>query len=363
MNRIWAYYRQHERAFNLGLALFGFLFSLWVYFVPFTPTPELTFYVQQKSHVFKINKPVDNLKVLYYDQDIRQKKQNLIVYTVRVINEGGVDIEEGSYSSRDSFGLIIKNSRVLSANLVPEADEYFKRNVHFNVKDSSRVFISKEILEADKYFDFELLMITKEGQLPDISAMGKVVGQKEIVVDPEEYNKSGEDRKKRMNNVTAYYVDNWDQFLFAILIFLFIFTGLSIKKRLHKNRLLKLYNRQYPELIAERKCLFDIYKNLKRKEFIQILDLLSNSQKLNEFYSQSKAEIKLLEQVNKLVGDKKTSGSNKKELEYKSIEFNAIERLIEDDFANVNENYVVNITEQMLEEISKTKELLQPVGN
>jgi hypothetical protein len=243
MSKLWQYYKKHEQGVNFGLAIFGLVFGLVAYFFPFNSKPELNFYTQSKTNVIDINRPIENLRVLY-----KEKHINILqLITIRVQNDGSKDIEENSYSSQENFGLTFPNAEIVAAYLVNNNDDnYIKTNVKFKIIDSTQLVLNKIILESGKFYEFEILLICKTPKIAKIITNGKITGQDKITVDFYPYISEYDAAKRGLNNYFEYEKSKWEYWVIIAILVVCFYTYVFIsylKERKRKKALMKMKNK------------------------------------------------------------------------------------------------------------------------
>ena len=357
MRPLWRYYVKHQLAINLGLAIFGITFGLFVYFIPYTPKTRLTAYIQQESDV-QINTSFDGLKILYKDLDIRQNHLNLKFYKIRIQNDGSADIQEGNYANQEPFGLAFKDALVLSAHLASSNDAYIKRNMHIEISDSTRIILKKLILENSKYYEFEVLTLYKDNAAPSLTVMGKIAGQDEIALSHEPYIREADAVKDRLNAWVLSFKEKlrgW-QYIVPPIVALLVISG--IQTRTKQRELIRMYKKRADKLSDERKFLSSLFTKLSKPQFQTLLEILPDPALLEKNFQEALGEEEITEQVRLLISQGKIRFTEKKNKIYYTAWFwFAINAFIKDGFASVHQNDTITLTPAMLEEI-KTAQLL-----
>lgn len=297
--------------------VFG-LFGLYAYFNQLEPSMQ--YEVISESNVFDVHKPLDNLTILLNQEDIQKKNLNLKIYTIKISNNGYVNILQSDFDKNIAWGLEVNNAEIINeARFIQSNTEYLEKEIILKKLNNKIIEFSKIILEKDKYFSIELLVLHDKNILPTIKPIGKIVGIDEIKI----VNSFEEDMDISLIE-EIFYGNMFINFLrfivyvvLTILFFMFlIFIGGEIedqeKKNYKENRINSLKQIFDDELeVQESHLLYKLYKkSIKELEHIFQMCSEQDIEYLNEMKYISKEkqcadELKKINETRKLSDDDK----------------------------------------------------------
>ena len=123
-----------------------------------TPT-HLTFDIAAESNVLDVRHPVSDLSIVFQGKDIEGEQSNLRVLTLRVVNDGEVNIHENDYDSRRPFGVHIEGCRVIRAQVIASNSPYLTENLRPQVAAPDRILFDKIIIDKGKFVAVEVLVL------------------------------------------------------------------------------------------------------------------------------------------------------------------------------------------------------------
>jgi hypothetical protein len=157
---------------------FGFI-GLYAYL--HTPKPSILFETISESNVLDVHKPLENLKIYFKNEDIQKKNLNLRIITIKISNNGEVNILQSSYDQKLKWGFKISNGKIINdAKIISSNSEYLKENLSPKVVGDNIVELEKVIFEKGNYFTIELLVLHKKDLPPQLSYIGKIAGIENI---------------------------------------------------------------------------------------------------------------------------------------------------------------------------------------
>lgn len=176
--RWWKRLKYFVSASFIGLVL-GFL-SL--YYTLRGSRTHLTMDITAESNVLDVKHPIADLSILFEGKDIEEEKSNLKVLTIRLINDGEVNIHENDYDSRIPFGFQVDGGRVVRAQLAGSNSSYMSDNLHPRLEAPNRVVLDKIIFDKGKFVAIDLLVLHPKNATPKVKPIGKVAGLDEIPI-------------------------------------------------------------------------------------------------------------------------------------------------------------------------------------
>lgn len=139
--------------------------------------PNLLFEVINESNVLDVHKSLENLTIYFDNENIQKKNLNLRIITIKISNNGEVDILQSYYDQKILWGFNVDKGKIINdARVVNTNSDYLKNNISPRIVDNKTVELEKVIFEKGKYFSIEILVIHKKDTLPVISYVGKIVG-------------------------------------------------------------------------------------------------------------------------------------------------------------------------------------------
>jgi hypothetical protein len=161
----------------LGLA-FG-IFGIYSLF--YENKPNVSFEITSEANVLDIRKPLKDLNIAFQGEDIQERNLNLRILTIRIENNGNVDILQNYYDSDDIWGFEVENGKIIEARCVNSNSEYLRSNLNPQLYKEDAVQFTKVIFEKGKFFIIEILVLHIKDKLPAIIPIGKIAGIDKIV--------------------------------------------------------------------------------------------------------------------------------------------------------------------------------------
>jgi len=343
-------------ASRTALALLGLLGTgITIYAFLQEKKVDLRYEVIANTNVLDFNADINKLEVYYDSTNLKQTKENLRIYTVKVINNGDQNIINEFYDKNEPLGIKISAGKIIEIpQIIQTSNEYIKRNLKVIDYNKDKISFSQVIVESGEYFIIKLLVLHNKEITPNIISFGKIAGQKNIDV------VNAIDVKDEASFLSKTYLGNiWIQllrllsyFIISVLIILFIVfiseridTYRDKKRRLRmisefKN--LKLY--QYTKMDD---AIFDRYK-LKNDRILETMQsLIEDEKKLNEAYKElfEKSKNKEFNKLNRLANNDITYYSSKDD-------FYVIHEMISDGIV-FKENNHLTINQSMRDTLNK----------
>lgn len=175
-------FSRHPRWSFFGVLIAVGLGALAVYSFFLERTPRVSMDITSEANVLDVHRPLDDLTISFQGEDIEQNNLNLRIFTLRVENDGGVDVLQGHYDQNQSWGLQVPNGRVIEVRLIGSNSQYLQSNVSPRILSDSVIQLNKVIFDRGKYFTLEILVLHNRDELPNIVPLGKIAGIDEITV-------------------------------------------------------------------------------------------------------------------------------------------------------------------------------------
>jgi hypothetical protein len=155
---------------------------LGLYYTLGSSRTNLVIDVAGESNVLDVRTSVKDLAVLFEGRDIQQDNSNLKILTVRLANQGQVNILETYFDSRTPWGLQIDGGRIIEARVTSSNSPYLGENLQPKISDANHVNFQKVIFDKGKSVTLELLVLHNKNIEPRVTAFGKVAGMDDIPV-------------------------------------------------------------------------------------------------------------------------------------------------------------------------------------
>jgi hypothetical protein len=276
--------------------------------------PNMQYEIVNESNVFDIHKPLKDLTILLKDEDIQKKDLNLKIYTIKISNNGYIDILQGHFDSNIIWGLKIDNGKIINkVRFIKSNSSYIKNELKIT-NSSNIVEFSKIILENDKFFSIELLVLHDKKVMPTIAPSGKIVGIEKILFIKDIKSKKKDTFLQRLFNDNFFinlirFIVYFIIFIITILIFAFIENHFEKKKKDDKKKLIENILQISLNDKYEVQFFINIYeKNIKELEYIYRIcsrqsKLLTNELDVIKKELHCKNEVNKLKKLSKLPSD------------------------------------------------------------
>jgi hypothetical protein len=256
--------------------------------------PEIVFDVLSNTQVLSVKENLNKLDIIYDGQNIKEKKENLILLTIRISNEGNQSVRESDFYSRSSFGLKILEGRIAEMPLLIDASNDFLRNNLLLTYDSlNQIDINKLPFDINQSFTIKVLTICKENTLPSIKSVGKITGITDDFTIRESFKGEQKQEKSFLKNLTSgsfgIHVARFFYYLLCMVAFgLFIGYPASrisdhFEKKRKKRQVQKFREKTKIKLSNRAEFIFNIFLS-EREHYIKWLHrLISDEGKLKDY--------------------------------------------------------------------------------
>lgn len=261
---------------------------------------DLRYEIIANTNVLDFNAEISKLEVTYDSTNLKQTKENLRIFTIKVINNGNQNILKEYYDENDPLGLKLSTGKIIEQpEIIQVSNDYLQRNVKIENYKYDNINFSQVILESGEYFIIKLLVLHKIDSIPQIISYGKIAGQTKIEV------VNAIDAKKELTFWQSVYFGNiWVQLLRLISYFVIVVLAIILvviisdkiddvkekkrkKKTITEFKSLKTY--QYTRMDD---AIFDRYEKNGARPFKQMRSLLEDEKKLNEIYKELSEQLK-----------------------------------------------------------------------
>jgi len=261
---IFKFYKNNKVGF-IGIICTIIFGSIAIYYVFYTPQPKITYTILSDSNIVDLHKPLEDLKILFQNEDIQKNNLNLKIYTLKISNSGTKNILETYYASDENWGIKITEGRIIESRLVESNSDYLKRNLNPKIVDDKTINFKKVIFDKNDYFTLELLVLHPKDSDINLIPFGKISG----ISKNQTFKKLDTTRRGIFQNIL---IDNKVNIIFTILIFAIAFIAISYRiGRITRHvdlvsRVLSIYTGQSKESIL---MLIELFENDKIKEVLK----------------------------------------------------------------------------------------------
>jgi hypothetical protein len=256
--------------------------------------PEIVFDVLSNTQVLSVKEDLNKLDIIYDGQNIKEKKENLILLTIRISNEGNQSVRESDFYSKSAFGLRILEGRIAEKPLLIDASNDFLRdNLSVTYDSLNQIDINKLPFDINQSFTIKVLTICKENALPSIRPVGKITGITDDFVIRESFKGEQKQKKSFLENLTSgsfgIHVARFFYYLICMVAFgLFVGYPLSrisdyFEKRGKKRKIQKFREKTKIELSNRAEFIFNVYLS-EREHYVNWLHkLISDEERLKDY--------------------------------------------------------------------------------
>lgn len=218
---IFNFYKKNKLGF-IGITLTIIFFIITIYYVFYTPQPKITYTILSDSNIVDLHKPLEDLKILFQNEDIQKDNLNLKIYTLKISNSGTKNILETHYASDENWGIKITEGRIIESRLIESNSDYLKRNLNPKIVDDKTINFKKVILDSNDYFTLELLVLHPKDSDINLIPFGKISG----ISKNQTFKKLDTARRGTFQNILT---DNKVTIIFTILIFAITYIAISYR--------------------------------------------------------------------------------------------------------------------------------------
>ena len=129
-----------------------------------------------KARVYDIHADVPNLAIFFENENIKEKKQVLSIFTVRISNPGGRPITQNLYDTALPFGLRLIDGRAFPPELIEASQKYISENLKPSLIDGGQFHFEKIVFDAKASFTLRFLVLHSQSADPLLKPIGKVAG-------------------------------------------------------------------------------------------------------------------------------------------------------------------------------------------
>lgn len=151
------------------LALFGFWYAR-------ENPASLRIELLSKARVYDIHADVPGLAIFFENENIKEKKQVLTFFTVRLSNPGGKPITQNLFDTTLPFGLQLFKGRAFPPEVVEGSQAYIVQNLKPKLVDGTQIGFEKIVIDAGASFTIRFLVLHAQDEDPFLRPVGKIAG-------------------------------------------------------------------------------------------------------------------------------------------------------------------------------------------
>jgi hypothetical protein len=253
-------------------------------------SPDLDITILSDIKVLDINANVQELNIIYKNENIIEHGKNLSIITLKIENSSDLDILNSYYDPRNPLGIMIENATIVEKpEIIDASNQYLRQNIEINQKDSSDLFtFTSIIIDKHQYFHVKLLLLHKSDKKPVIKPVGKIAGIERIEVINQANEIKSSFWKKLIQGNILIHAARFFSYVFLIVILLVVIfipqslisDAISTKKR--RKLVLKYRNGKKIESSEETDFLFELYINKSKTYLTEIQRYFRNRDELKD---------------------------------------------------------------------------------
>ncbi len=254
------------------------------------PTPNLEYRMISSTNVFDVHRELQELTILFEGADIEEKKLNLRIYLIRVENNGNTPIRKNDFYEIQ-WGVEIENGDIAGTPRVVNAnDDFILNNIKPKVVNDRKILFNKIILEDDKFFEIEFVILHSKNAEPQITPIGKIIGQENFI-----FTEEAIDFEKDELNERKDYIE----LLTGIILILFAAIVYSLRITANYRKNIKKYQEDLLGTLHE----------LKKSKASHLKVLKAQNKHLKDYKADLEETLEVKEKyvslLNKLQGEQK----------------------------------------------------------
>lgn len=222
--------------------------------------------------VIEVKENIQDIKILYGDQDIRRAGKELRISKIRIKNNGEPILQD-YYDDLQDFGLIFSNSNVLSAEVVYSSDQYIKNNLLLDSTNlegaNEKVFFNKLIFDRGDEAIIKITLLHQIGRTINVGVIGKIGNIDNLVV-ASPAKEITEHKVFSPEMLPIYYAC-----IIGVLVLVYLFTG--FKQHIQKYKLMQSFRERCGRPLSEdEERIIRIYMTHTKKTFDIVMHILGN---------------------------------------------------------------------------------------
>ncbi len=288
------------------LAIIFFVATLYLA-VFYEKKASIQFDIISQANVLEVKEQIGKLSIFFAGENISQKKLNLQIITLKVTNTGQVDILQGQYENTLPWGFKVLNAKLIEVTLLDSNDKDIKEYFHTSIHYPDSVYFDKVIFEKKKYFIIKVLLLHDIKKIPLISPFGKIAScDIELVKSFQEQSNPTLWEEMAKGSFSVHILRFIIYTAVLVILILLIVFGFVIpiskindyRHQKHRKAIVGRYLLAYPDLETPKdRIYFDAYINYGISPIVDFEELLSQKNKIYDFYTNSEQYHDLLTEL------------------------------------------------------------------
>lgn len=180
MNKIWQKIKELGSWAWKVIIVIAVLLGIWAGYVQiFKQQPSIFSQIISEINVLDINEPLQDLQILFQQDNIQERNLNLRIYRVKIENNGSTNITQNDFDQNENWGIKIEKGRIIETRLLDSNAAYIKENLSPQIQGDNVVQFNKIIFDKGASFNVELLVLHDKETFPVLYRVGKIAGIQE----------------------------------------------------------------------------------------------------------------------------------------------------------------------------------------
>ncbi len=319
------------------------------------PHTSISMNIVNQTNVLDVRKPLEELSVSFRGEDIQKRNLNLCVITLKVENDGEVNILQSQFDKNCIWGVGMESSEIIEARLINASSDYVKSNLNLTIiEESSAIEFNKIIFDRKDSFTVEILVVHDKAAEPKLIPLGKIAGIEEVKITRAETEVEGSFVKRtfsgnmwvQITRVACYFIAG----VIIIIIAVFIVIGISNVKEEMGRKSRKGKIEHFFDSLDEgevrnlkiEKTLKEIYANRGNKAMVAVRDILEKPSAHRAEIEEGKKSRRLIRRISSGEGGIYVGGLE----EFGTDEYVReviVERLVKDELIRIGKNNRVEV--------------------
>ena len=252
----------------IGVVLAAAFFYWQEYRNPFDFKIELI----DEFNLVEVKEKINDLSILYQNEDILKSKKEIKVIRVSVSNKGDT-ILQSYYDQLEPFGLRFFKSKILNAEVTSSNSKDLRNKLISNYSEDATVDhddlnFSKVIFDKNDFAIIKITLLQASEDELNIKVLGKLANIKNLII-----SRASSQQEKPISP-WVYIAGSYFCFLGFIFAFIFIMDHLESRS---KNKKINKYISEHGELSDTESKIVELYKGLGRRTERLIRGLLKGN--------------------------------------------------------------------------------------
>lgn len=321
-----------------GIGLASLLIAVYAEFIK-KDAPRLEYDIVSSTNFINNRETSASLRIFVDSLDIQKNHLNISAVNIKVENKGTANIRYDDYD-RGVFGLSINNAQLLEPPVLVDASTDHIKTLFSKIdslNNDTFVEIPNISLDIDDYYIVRLVLLHNDNTVPSFIPEGKVVGQKEILLNTLQAPSPSFWDMVTSGNWLVHVVRFFLYFILILLLALIIaFTASQIDELVGKRK-----RRKHISKLSQKKRLDERVAN----DYIELGDYIIR--RMYEIYNKDASELSTKYKKSKgFVNSKRAlEKNNHRALMFHKGRFQSIQRMIDKGYLFLGEDDVITFNQ------------------